>query len=185
MDETIIRRSNLFQYLEYPNKYDPSRTWKYPQGVLGSCYCPNVTVFRESEDTGYEYLEFPSTLSMICLPSIPWRGDKKNKLDTSFIDVFQRKMIQAMRVAIENDHDAVVLSAFGCGYNKAPPTTIASLFYKIIASNFPNSFKHVVFGIIDNETTFQKHNPKGNYNTFQDQFLKPKKNSKRKSIFNK
>lgn len=83
----------------------------------------------------------------------------------------KKKIETILSVGLQNGHDAIVLSAFGCGYNKNPPRHMAQLFREVITQNFAHCYRHVTFAIIDDENTRQDHNPEGNIKPFQDTFL--------------
>lgn len=89
-----------------------------------------------------------------------------------------------MSIAVDNGHDAIVLSALGCGAYGNPPEHMARLFKEVISKEFDRAFKHISFAIIGN-TKFhsnplisfiedansqKKHNPEGNFIPFQKVF---------------
>jgi len=75
------------------------------------------------------------------------------------------KIVTLLAVAIENGHEAIVLSAFGCGAFRCPPLHVAKLFYEAL-QELGGGFKKVVFAI------FNDHNAKGegNVKPFADVF---------------
>ena len=101
----------------------------------------------------------------------------------------------AAGIAHAHDHDALVLSAFGCGAFGNPPSDIARLFAEVLGEpEFAQAFKGISFAIIDDQNgTFaplpafacgpknvssvsvssaagREHNPDGNYAPFVQQF---------------
>ena len=65
-------------------------------------------------------------------------------------------------------HDAIVFTAFGCGYNQAPPQAVAAVFRDLLTCKFSNTYKHVTFAILEDENS---HNPNGILSPFQREFL--------------
>ena len=73
-------------------------------------------------------------------------------------------------------HDAIVLSAFGCGAFCNPPTTVAQLFWEVISSEYaggvekPKTYRQIVFAIFDDHNANRRHNDEGNLIPFQRRF---------------
>lgn len=71
-------------------------------------------------------------------------------------------------------HDAIVLSAFGCGAFRNPPGTMAKLFYEIITNEFaggkvglPKTYRHIGFAIFDDESVWKRKGGEGNVTPFK------------------
>ena len=74
-------------------------------------------------------------------------------------------------VALDNGHDAIVLSALGCGAFCCHPSHIAELFHSVLHSEpFVNRFKRVAFAIFDDHNARKAHNPTGNVAPFVEMF---------------
>lgn len=82
----------------------------------------------------------------------------------------QRKMKAIFKIALENGHDSIILSAFGCGAYLNPPCHIAKLFHNLIDSEFKNLFKLIIFAIIEDHNSKLEHNPEGNLLPFAKEF---------------
>ena len=85
-----------------------------------------------------------------------------------------------MQIGYHNGHDALVLSAFGCGAFGNPPADIARLFHEVLgepeftaAGTGRGCFKHVSFAVIDDQNAGREHNPKGNFLPFLEVFGGP------------
>ncbi len=176
-EESIYRRTTLKLNLEDPDGVAMEREWKYVIEPLGGIYAPDVQVFRSSEGRGYDFLPQPKKLAFICVSSLAspqLETSKKNgqkMLNDEDAKLTQRKIETILNIGLQNGHDAIVLSAFGCGYNKNPPHHIAKLFREVITTQFPACYKHVTFAILDDDNTRLDHNPEGNIKPFQDEFL--------------
>lgn len=72
-------------------------------------------------------------------------------------------------IALDNKHDCIILSAFGCGAYGNPATYIARLFKEVIQQEFHNKFKMIVFAIYDQNPNLEI-NPNGCLKPFADVF---------------
>jgi len=72
-----------------------------------------------------------------------------------------------LKVAIEMNHDSIVLSALGCGAFCNPPEQVAQVFQSVLSEEFRNKFKKVVFAIFDDHNTGKAFNPEGNFRPFK------------------
>jgi len=169
-EETICRRSN------YCDTICPLRYTYYPLPEFSAIYSPSVTIFRDTEENGYAYLPSPFTTSFIAMPA--YKDPILNSQDPQFLnDEFAQKTKQKMRIilhiASENRHNAVVLSAMGCGAYKNPPRHVAKLFDEVLNEvEFKGLFREVIFAIVDDRNTGKEHNPVGNFQPFYEIFSK-------------
>ncbi|CAG8449880.1 12431_t:CDS:2 [Acaulospora colombiana] len=172
-EENLFRRTNLFQYHE-PNKSE----W-YPIPEFGGAYCPNATVVRSSEPENYAFLEVPETMSFVAVaalrrPKVIRDNSGEYTITPDANNKTRHKIRAILNIGLDNGHDAIVLSAFGCGAYKNPPKTIARLFYEVILTEYaggdkdmPRTYKHISFAIIDDHNSKKKHNPEGNLYPFR------------------
>ena len=181
-EENIFRRCNIFlslyQFVDYCNRYGIKRNQKfsYPLNrTSGGIYSKNITVFRGSENNGYCLLKKPFKTSFVSVPAL-------NKPELILIDgtyyiskpliEFAKERIRAiLRIAGANQHNCLILSAFGCGAYQNPPNHVAKLFKEVFNENeFKNQFQLIIFSIIDDYNTWKTHNPNGNVIPFQREF---------------
>lgn len=177
-EENIFRRSNLFQslyqFVDYSYQYDVERNYdnSYPlERQSGGIYSKNITIIRGSENNGYNFLQTPFDISIVSVPAI-----NEPKLETfqgnyrivdDLVGPTEEKIRTILRICGEHNHDCLVLGAFGCGAYKNPPAHIAHLFKRIFREEeFENRFKLVVFAILDDQNSWQEHNPEGNVMPF-------------------
>ena len=77
-----------------------------------------------------------------------------------------KQTIRAMfGCAMQHGHDAIVIPAFGCGFNKNKPEIVAALFHDVLVSEYPKSFKHVTFAIQNDQ------NGPTNFESFQSAYI--------------
>ncbi|CAF3223214.1 unnamed protein product [Rotaria socialis] len=180
-EENLHRRTNLFQCLE--DSYQQlvgKRNWNYPIPEFGGIYSPNVSVFRGSEARGYPFFpNGPEYISFIACAAYAYPSTTINKdgemelYGSDVIHNTMKKMETILKIALDNEHDTVILSAFGCGAFRNPPRHIAKLFHKLISEKYSQSFKYLIFAIIDDHNSMKSHNQDGNIKPFADIFNEP------------
>lgn len=174
-EENIFRRSNLYESL-YQFSGMIGRSFDIPTHPTdgyplnresGGVYSPNVTIFRGSEPNGYCLLQQPYQLSFVTVPAIYSpklkRENGRLRLHESFVEPTKEKIRTILRIALLNEHDSVILSAFGCGAFRNPPNHMAELFREVFEEvEFADKLKWIVFAIIDDHNAWKQHNPQGN-----------------------
>lgn len=174
-EENIFRRSNIFmslyQFHSIGENYGvKQREERYPLDYnFGGIYTPHVTIFKGGSDTRYTLLEEPFEVAVVSVSAVKNPTLHDGKLEPWVIDTTKSKIRQIFDIAIENGHDSLVLSAFGCGAYNTPPTEMARLFKEVIESKkYKRAFKAIHFAIINLPSTNGKHNPEGNFQPFKD-----------------
>jgi len=172
-EENLFRRTNYVQHLADPGKiFDPGRKWSYRLPEFSCVYSKNVQIFRAAESQGYAFLENPVPMSFLAVAAYPnpqCEGQKspERKLIPAFIEKVKKKIRLMLSVGLDQGHDSVVLSAWGCGAFRNPPRHIASLFKEVLMeTQLKNRYQHISFAIIDD------HNARGegNFKPFLDVF---------------
>lgn len=176
-EENIFRRTNIYKSLYQFNSIGTQygvkqRDERYPLDYnFGAIYTPYVTVFKGSDDTNYIPLEEPFKIGVVSVAAVKNPRCENGKLVPWVVDTIKCKIRQIFDVALENGHDSLVLSAFGCGAYKTPPAEMARLFKEVLTTdNYKNAFKIIYFAIINLKSTNGEHNPQGNFKPFEDAF---------------
>ncbi|CAF4818268.1 unnamed protein product [Rotaria sp. Silwood1] len=177
-EENLHRRTNMFQCLEDPyHELEGQRDWNFYVPEFGGIYMPDVSVFRGSESNGYPFFpngpEYISFIACAAYSHPPTETDNNGELKLSGKHVIQNtknKMESIFKIALENKHDILILSALGCGAYQNPPKHIAQLFHEVITTKYKNTFKYIVFAIIDDHNAKKAHNPTGNIQPFAEVF---------------
>eukprot|EP01129_Flabellula_baltica_P001850 TRINITY_DN11754_c0_g1_i1.p1 TRINITY_DN11754_c0_g1~~TRINITY_DN11754_c0_g1_i1.p1 ORF type:complete len:316 (-),score=59.66 TRINITY_DN11754_c0_g1_i1:417-1364(-) len=158
-EENLFRRTNYIHSLEDFNKWDEDRDWGYPLEDYQGIYSPNVFVFRESEANSYTLMEAPIRMSFVAVPAVRrpkiYKSGGVFRLNENIERVTRNKMRMIFKIALENGHDSLVLSAMGCGAFGNPPNHIASLF-KEVTQEFKSSFRLITFAIISDKNCHKK-----------------------------
>lgn len=161
-EESIFRRTDYFLHLNQS---------LYP--INGAIYSPEVTVFRHSEANHYEFINEPLKISMIACAAIRHPTLINSDTGVNYSEIDQTNMcLKAeliLATALHFGHDAIVLSAFGCGAFRNPPQRVAEIFKHLLTSTFVNCFKIVVFAIF-NDHNSRKNGGEGNVIPFESVF---------------
>lgn len=172
-EESLCMRSSLFYSLTDPQHQDKSRDccqdW-YPLSRLSSIYCPDVVVFRDSENTIMERKDHFKvdviTIAAIKKPYLVNRDGKERRLNFQDEVIMNKKIKTMLTLGILHNKDAIVLSSFGCGVFGNPPEHVAQLFVDVLnKTTLKNKYKEIVFAIID-------YNKSNNYLIFKQVFEK-------------
>lgn len=144
-EESLYYRSNYFFGLD--RNYNPGPAF-YPLPEFGGVYTRDVQVIRNQQ---YGFCP-PWSISLIaCAAYVAPRVS-----DQTFREGTERKIEAMLRIAAAENHDCVVLGAFGCGAFKKDENTkviVADLFAKVIRKpEFSGVFKNITFAIIRDHT---------------------------------
>jgi len=165
----------LFQSLEDPRGLHNGYK-NYPIPEAGAIYSPKILVFRHSEPCGYGFMDSPQLMSFVSVaaisrPSLMYTQNNRPMMDKYSTDIMKLKIHTMLAVGLDQGHDSIVLSAFGCGAFACPPYHVASLFKEIIETNFPNNYKNITFAIINDHNS--RNTAEGNVKPFAEVFGVP------------
>lgn len=177
-EENLFRRTNLFrslyQFAPYAFDYGVAKSSsQYPMDRnFGGVYTPGVTVFRGLESDGYPLLSDPYMVSVISVAAMNRpRLTPENTIAPGLIEGVKNKIRTILRIGLDNGHDALVLGAFGCGAFCNPPAHVARLFREVLAEDeFRDRYRRIAFAIIEDHNSGHRHNPRGNYLPFVEEF---------------
>jgi len=169
LEEQLFRRSTA------QAAFGPDANYNIPE--KGAIYLPNIQVFRDSETkNGYQFLKAPRKVafllaSSVANPKFELKGGRNYVLDAEAKTLLEAKITTILSAGLAKGHDAIVITAFGSGFNKTPPQAVAAIFRDLLTTTFSNTYKHVTFAIIEDENCNKEHNPAGNLTPFQQEFL--------------
>ena len=179
-EESLFRRTNLhkslYQFHYVGDEYGiPQREERYPlQTTYGAIYTPNVTVFRNVERDGCEFLDEPYKVNVITMAAIKQPPINEDGTIADWAkDILRKKVAQMLSIGYVNGNENLILGAFGCGAYGTPPNEMAKIFHEVIYSDtYYWLFKNICFAIFEDGNAFKKHNPQGNLKPFMDVFKK-------------
>jgi uncharacterized protein (TIGR02452 family) len=114
-EESLCRQSSLFPSLEKQT---------YPIPRLGCIYAPDICVFRGPEKEGYLLRTDPFWVSVVAA-TLPNCGSELDRPQRSFL---ADKISSVLNVAIQHNHNRLVLGAWGCGAFGNDARDIAEIF---------------------------------------------------------
>lgn len=147
-EESLARSSGLFACLNGHTMYELHRSICDPMYTAYAVYSPDVPVFR---DDGGHLLPEPYLCSFISSPAVNAKAVLRHTPSrrSEIRDAMWERILKVLAVAAEQEHEALVLGAWGCGAFGNDSQTIANLFKRAIADHFTDAFERVVFAIID------------------------------------
>lgn len=154
-EENLFRRTTLKASLLEPD----GRAVRYPLPEFGGAYSPDVTVFRGTEGEGYPMLSAPFVVSVISVAAYHNPPLQQGRLRGDYAERTRRKIRMIFAIARRNGVRHLVVSAFGCGAFRNPPSHIAELFAGVLGGEeFRGAFGSVVFAIINDHNSPQGGN---------------------------
>ncbi|CAF4481234.1 unnamed protein product [Rotaria sp. Silwood2] len=144
-------------------------TKMYPIDEYGAIYTSGLTFFRKSSNNGYQYMDKP--LKNVYVLGMPAYSSPKldgNFLSPKYAVGLRKKIENIFSIAYYHKHDCLILSALGCGAFRNPPNHVSKLFRSVI-EQYAGFFQTIIFSIIDDHNTGQKHNLRGNFKIFHDE----------------
>lgn len=150
-EEDLIRRSN---YMDYLNQI------KYPLQPFTIIYTSDVCFTKKGLREKYKLYKKEKYVDIIACSAVEndTIGIYLSRKDAMTMEC---KIEHIFQTAYKYRHDAIVLSAFGCGGFRCPPEHISKIFKKVI-DRWRYSFRCVRFCIFDENYV------KSNYQIFKD-----------------
>jgi len=94
----------------------------YPLTPEEAVYSPNVSVFKESEQAGWQLLQEPfPELAFIACPGLRKPQCINNRISPECEEVLRHKIRLIFKIAFHHGHDSLVLGALGAGVFGSPP----------------------------------------------------------------
>jgi len=165
-EECLARSSGLHQsLLTKMDYYKVNRSHSSSLYTNHLIYSPSVPVFRDDDD---QLIAEPYPVSVITSPAVNAGAVNKNEPNNrSLIDSTMKHRIRSvLAVGRQNNHDAIVLGAWGCGVFRNEPFDIAQWFADALQSDdrFKSVYRRVIFAVLD----FADQTP--TYQSFKDVF---------------
>jgi len=136
-EESLFRRSNYHRHLLKE---------LYPIEIDAAIYSPNVCIFRDNEENNFINIGL-NHLSFIACPALSMpQLDRDDNFTKNDEQIFRNKIRLIFQVANENNHDSLILGAWGCGAFGCPVRHVAKIFYDEI-QNCKYDFNTIIFAI--------------------------------------
>lgn len=134
-EESLFRRSALFRYLDKS---------LYPIKDNEAIYCRNVPVYRMSENYN-DLIINERYFSFIACPCIKFPG---MMLQDKEYNLLKTKIRLIFDIAINNNHDNIILGAWGCGVYGNSSKDISKIFKEVIKENEYDKNINIYFCIL-------------------------------------
>jgi uncharacterized protein (TIGR02452 family) len=162
-EEDLSLCSTLYaSQISKPDYYASNRSCGSPLYTDDIIYSPNVPFIRDEYGV---LLDNPFFVSIITSPA-PNAGmmlDKTDQDNKDIADTLRRRMDKILSIASLNNHETIVLGAWGCGVFGNDPEQVSRCFMDNFNYSFNNIFKTVIFAIYDNSKD------QFTYNSFHDE----------------
>jgi len=171
-EEQIFQRSGAVHPLSPPQLQGKQKNY-YPLSekvgpVAAGLYSPRVPIFRKGARDGYAVLDQPFEVDLLTVAAFKNPSLSGGRLQDKEVQGSKEKIRTILEMAYQKGDETLVLSAFGCGAYRNPPTHMAKLFQEVIDQYYPRAFKKIIFAIIDDSLS-----PKGgNFKPFAQHFIK-------------
>jgi uncharacterized protein (TIGR02452 family) len=165
-EESLARSSSLYPCLtanfamyEYNRK---SNSCLYSDWMI---YSPRVPVFRNDDGS---LIQKPYLVSFVTSPAVN-AGVVKQKEPGKIHLIEETNRERARKflwIANQEQHETLILGAWGCGVFQNEPQMIARIFKDLLEGEFENCFDRIIMAIYDRTST------KKVYNAFVEEFAK-------------
>ena len=150
----------LYRYAPYAEQYNVKRShYQYPLDKnYGGIFSGDVTVFRESEATGYRLASKPWKVNMIAVagmnsPRLVFENGEE-RIAPELVEGVKNKIRTIFRIACDQKQKDLVLGAIGCGAFHNPPKHVAELFRDVLCEQeFLGAFKRICFAVKTSHTS--------------------------------
>lgn len=148
-EESLARASGLYgSLISQRGYYDGNRaspTAFYTEQMI---YSPAVPMFRD--DSG-ALLQRPHLAAFITAPAVNAGvvREREPQRIPEIAAVMRRRVERVLAIALDFQHRALVLGAWGCGVFRNEPSLVAQLFAEALETSFKDRFAHVVFAVFD------------------------------------
>jgi len=143
-EESVARRTNLhtcFQQMNYP----------IPQ--FGTFHIKDLRIIRDVESNDYAFFEKPFVADCVLSAAYARPELNKGRFHQEEYEGTKLKIEGILNTFLLNNNRHIVLGAYGCGAFCNPPNDVAWIFKELLTKKYKGMFEHVVFAIIDGDTT--------------------------------
>ncbi len=143
-EEDLFRRTNYHMYIHEDS---------YPLEGTKCVYTPNVAVIKDEVYNLLDNIEYYPFIaaSGVMSPILT----KSGALSAEDRELWKEKIRVLFRTAVQYGHDAIILSAWGCGSYHNPPVDVAMCFREVIREGWGLSLFRFSINNIDTVNVFQ------------------------------
>ena len=145
-EESLARSSGLYKSIVNNEMYWYHRSRKNHAYSDYAIYSSDVPVFKKDDGSLWEEVH---KCSFITCPAVN-RGAMKKRNEEEIQQTMLKRVRKVVTLAAMHGNEACVFGAWGCGVFRNEPKVIAQLFSQVIREEFPQTFREIVFAIVDN-----------------------------------
>jgi uncharacterized protein (TIGR02452 family) len=140
-EESVFRRTNLHRSLLIGH---------YPIRDGEAVNCPDITVFKTSEASGFQRMATPRKLDFIACPGLRHPEVAEGRLKEADRARLRDKVDAILHTAELYGHDTIIAGAMGCGAWKNPPEEVALVWREALDRGdwAGTSVRNVAFAIL-------------------------------------
>lgn len=149
-EECIARATGLYpSLLQAPEYYafHRNKTLLYSDHMI---YSPKVAVFKDEEGNRLDAIIRASIITSAAANAGAIASNERSSMD-KVLPVMKTRIGKLLALCRQNNHDTLVLGAWGCGVFRNDPEDIASLFHEALSGKYEGQFKRVVFAVKTNK----------------------------------
>eukprot|EP00927_Polykrikos_kofoidii_P036676 TRINITY_DN30960_c0_g1_i1.p1 TRINITY_DN30960_c0_g1~~TRINITY_DN30960_c0_g1_i1.p1 ORF type:complete len:300 (+),score=54.59 TRINITY_DN30960_c0_g1_i1:46-945(+) len=167
-EENIFRNSSLFLSLwphrrrddgpgvlargQWIGEYDdvlPRKEAFYPHSDCGGIYSPHVRLVRRLGVEKVPLMPVEEVATLPCFGVLTVAAQDMNRDSEFKPELLREKLRTTLHMALVNNHDSLVLGAFGCGYFCNPPVAVAQTCRELLQGEFAQTFRVCIFAVPD------------------------------------
>ena len=158
-EESIFRRTNYFQSLLQN---------MYPILPNEAIYSPGISVIKKSEKENWEIIPTNEIqkLDFVACPALKYPEtilvNNEKRLFDRDVEILKKKIKLIIQIAVDNDHDTIILGGMGIGAWASPGNHVAEVF-KDVLEELDGVMLNYYFAILttDGDTYIVKDHNKG------------------------
>lgn len=161
-EESIARSTGLYncqnKCFEYYEVNRETKSCIYTDYMI---YSPFVPIIKDETGTNLNELKYCGIITAPAVNTGVVKRKEPQKIE-EIEAVMKRRIRKILAISLANNHQAIVLGAWGCGVFQNDPKEIALYFREVIEADFKNKFRKIVFAIYSRNERF--------INAFYDEF---------------
>eukprot|EP00927_Polykrikos_kofoidii_P037719 TRINITY_DN31931_c0_g1_i2.p1 TRINITY_DN31931_c0_g1~~TRINITY_DN31931_c0_g1_i2.p1 ORF type:complete len:339 (-),score=54.50 TRINITY_DN31931_c0_g1_i2:67-1083(-) len=121
----------------------------YPHTECGGIYSPHVRLVRRVGEAGVPIAPAEDIAKLPCFSLLTAAAQDLNRESPFQPKLLREKLRTVLHMAAVNEHDALVVGAFGCGFFRNPPEVVAQTYQDLLRGEFAGVFRTCIFAVPD------------------------------------
>jgi len=146
-EESLARSTGLYPCQQKAwDYYEVNRKTKSCIYTDHMIYSPYVSIIKDEEGNNLDELTYCAVITAPAVNTGVVKRKESKRIPEIEI-VMKRRIRKVLAIALENNHRAIVLGAWGCGVFQNDPKDISSYFKEILNTDFKDKFERIEFAI--------------------------------------